>query len=1270
MKFRKSLIASLVLLVLSENAHAALVRDDIPVQVYRDFGENRGAFKAGATNVPVYLADGSLSGIIANVPDFSASVDGGWSTLIAPNVTATARHLNYDDNISFGKRSQQLDATLFSGAENASSYTLMNEVTKRAYDVSANIDYRLTRHRTLITDAAPAEIFTDLSQITKGLLVARVGGGYMTVANPDGTTTYLYYGPQGGGLNIIDRVYNSGVAKQILIQFARDPLTPLDVGTVGGDSGSGMWGWDSVSQSWKFLAINSAGSGSGYGKWSYLYAAPDWTQEILESFNDAAINTRNASDVIHVGSQDAVSGEGDFTLNGETIRYHGIRTDIAESELAREDFETNKNLIFGGAGGVIELDGANVNLGAGSLTFNADYTLTDGGDASRRLNSAGYIINEGATLLSTITGSLGDTWRKLGAGTLVVAGQGDNHAGLNVGDGLTILQREGGHAAETIHIGSGRAVVRLGADHQLDGTQVGFGNQGGILDLYGQSLSWADIIHMDNGATIAASKAGKQSTFTFTGSGPKTYLGNFIDGGSLDKGLLHLVYAPELQNSSWTLKGNIDTRGGMEINNGKVAVQGASTLHAAGYVDPTEFEQATFDLGDSLVQLRASQFAVGRNAIARGQFVLDDNSSIVLNSAGELASSEQGILEGAYLDGSVDLQGANSTVQANADEGFLVKINASLRGMGRLIKNGLGSLLLSGENDLQGGMDINAGSLTLSNRAVAAGGDIRLNGGDLAFNNDLDADYNAVLSGSTGNVMKLGSGRLTFNRNNTFNQTVLVDEGTLEIGDRLHQDAGLAGDVAVNPGATLRGYGSLGGSLFNSGAVRPAGAGSSLRIAGNYQQSPDAQLLIDFDPLAGASSLEIAGSAQLAGGLQTIYAPGTYRSRSYNILTAQQGVSGEFASVTKNGADELAQSITYDANNVLLTTTGGYVDPVTPTDPDDPLPPAPEIVVRPGNLHAYDPQLLAIGLQEPHRRSRDQVDWSATADAEPKTCSNWADCGNHDTMWVTPYYSNGSGSNSLSAKIKGISVGGYLERGNSRFGAAADYADFDLNAVGSSASADRYAVSLFASQKLSDTVLTGSLGYTHSPSDITRQVSSNGLAVGEGKSRVKANALSAGMSASWPLSVVGMQIVPQVGIDSLNVYYASFDESMSANSQQFASMIGNMKVHGASNRYDSLQPNVGVKVSRPFDIAGTAVTPNLNLTWRHELMNNNDSNVYSNDGTMFTVESDTLGRDIMEYGAGVKVDITPSLSASLNGKGQYQKGYHSLEGLIDVRYQF
>jgi len=252
MKFRKSLIASLVLLVLSENAHAALVRDDIPVQVYRDFGENRGAYKAGATNVPVYLADGSLSGIIANVPDFSASVDGGWSTLIAPNVTATARHLNYDDNISFGKRSQQLDATLFSGAENASSYTLMNEVTKRAYDVSANIDYRLTRHRTLITDAAPAEIFTDLSQITKGLLVARVGGGYMTVANPDGTTTYLYYGPQGGGLNIIDRVYNSGVAKQILIQFARDPLTPLDVGTVGGDSGSGMWGWDSVSQSWKF----------------------------------------------------------------------------------------------------------------------------------------------------------------------------------------------------------------------------------------------------------------------------------------------------------------------------------------------------------------------------------------------------------------------------------------------------------------------------------------------------------------------------------------------------------------------------------------------------------------------------------------------------------------------------------------------------------------------------------------------------------------------------------------------------------------------------------------------------------------------------------------------------------------------------------------------------------------------------------------------------------------------------------------------------------
>ena len=60
MEFKKTLLATLIFAALMEPASAALIRDDIDVQVYRDFGENRGVFKPGAINIPVYKCDARL----------------------------------------------------------------------------------------------------------------------------------------------------------------------------------------------------------------------------------------------------------------------------------------------------------------------------------------------------------------------------------------------------------------------------------------------------------------------------------------------------------------------------------------------------------------------------------------------------------------------------------------------------------------------------------------------------------------------------------------------------------------------------------------------------------------------------------------------------------------------------------------------------------------------------------------------------------------------------------------------------------------------------------------------------------------------------------------------------------------------------------------------------------------------------------------------------------------------------------------------------------
>lgn len=159
-----------------------------------------------------------------------------------------------------------------------------------------------------------------------------------------------------GGTNIIETVSLNGQVYNLRITLTEAQKTALDVGTLGGDSGSGVWGWDTKSQSWKLVAINSAGGGTkGYGKTSFFRTAPQWTLDTMESFNDAAISTLNSSDIIYAGAQDSKSGEGYLTLNGNDILYHGIRTDIAASALVNNDFKSNKNLIFGGAGGTIQL---------------------------------------------------------------------------------------------------------------------------------------------------------------------------------------------------------------------------------------------------------------------------------------------------------------------------------------------------------------------------------------------------------------------------------------------------------------------------------------------------------------------------------------------------------------------------------------------------------------------------------------------------------------------------------------------------------------------------------------------------------------------------------------------------------------------------------------------------------------------------------------------------------------------------------------------------
>ena len=96
------------------------------------------------------------------------------------------------------------------------------------------------------------------------------------------------------------------------------------------------------------------------------------------------------------------------------------------------------------------------------------------------------------------------------------------------------------------------------------------------------------------------------------------------------------------------------------------------------------------------------------------------------------------------------------------------------------------------------------GSLSGAGNVVL--GDKTLSLGNLA----LDDTISGIISGDSGNLVKIGDGTLTLTGDNTWTGTTSVDEGVLLVNGN---QAAATGDVTVKAGATLGGNGIIGGAV-------------------------------------------------------------------------------------------------------------------------------------------------------------------------------------------------------------------------------------------------------------------------------------------------------------------------------------------------------------------------------------------------------------------------------------------------------------------------
>ncbi|MCQ2366619.1 MAG: hypothetical protein MJ056_05605 [Akkermansia sp.] len=427
----------------------------------------------------------------------------------------------------------------------------------------------------------------------------------------------------------------------------------------GGDSGSPVWAWNEKTKAYELISCHQARGGDN----SYSRGASEWTMAAMEYFNEH-VDMDQAGHTVHMGAVERQGDYkyDDTNKVGTTLQYGSItgvdgafedvsfcgvgpkdgktiytwlslydRKDVQNwysygnayfnangngsgKEMHLGDLFYTENIVFSSDGSDVNnivLD-ADIDMGIGYAQFTtkeagqtAKFYLRSNENALGRdymLNSAGYIVDEGAELHIQVTNTQEDSegnayfreWRKQGAGDMFLEGRGDNEIFLNLGgSGTTYLHEEGGYAAYNVLINNG-ATLNFGTDIKQIARDVTFGNGGGYLEFSGlKDFDWysgensnveADgftVNALTQDATLINSQG--NTTLHYKTGGETTFLGSFQD---TKDSTLTVVYEG---GGTWTLN-SIHTKllnagSSFIVQSGTAELVGQHTVHGIGSIE-------------------------------------------------------------------------------------------------------------------------------------------------------------------------------------------------------------------------------------------------------------------------------------------------------------------------------------------------------------------------------------------------------------------------------------------------------------------------------------------------------------------------------------------------------------------------------------------------------------------------------------------------------------------------------------------------------------
>lgn len=571
-KFKLNFIALTVAYALTPYTEAALVRDDVDYQIFRDFAENKGRFSVGATNVEVRDKNNqSLGSALPNgIPmiDFSVvDVDKRIATLVNPQYVVGVKHVsngvselhfgNLNGNMNNGNAKAHRDVSSEENryytveknnfpTENVTSFT-----TKEEQDAQKRReDYYMPRLDKFVTEVAPIEASTannnkgEYNNSDKYPAFVRLGSGsqfiykkgsryQLILTEKDKQGNLLRNWDVGGdNLELVGNAYTYGIAgtpykvnheNNGLIGFgnskeehsdpkgilSQDPLTNY---AVLGDSGSPLFVYDREKGKWLFLGSYDFWAGYNKKSWQeWNIYKPEFAEKIYEQYSAGSLIGSNTQYTWQAtGNTSTITGGG-----GEPLSV-SLFDDTKKTD--GEKANNGKSITLKGSG-TLTLNN-NIDQGAGGLFFEGDYEVKGTSD-STTWKGAGVSVADGKTVTWKVHNPQSDRLAKIGKGTLIVNGNGDNKGSLKVGDGTVVLKQQtngsGQHAFASVGIVSGRSTVVLNDDKQVDPNSIYFGFRGGRLDANGNNLTFEHIRNIDDGARVVNHNMTNASNITITG---------------------------------------------------------------------------------------------------------------------------------------------------------------------------------------------------------------------------------------------------------------------------------------------------------------------------------------------------------------------------------------------------------------------------------------------------------------------------------------------------------------------------------------------------------------------------------------------------------------------------------------------------------------------------------------------------------------------------------------------------------------------------------